>query len=1339
MQKKQGLKGLLAQRNSIFVRILVPTIVVMLAQIVLIVMVLMASGTLETMRQNAEQSLRRDAENRSITLENMMVHSWSNISTLQTDMENAISHYLDTKHLSVDAVFGQDAHEREILIDSAERLMSALRVTSATGVFVYFIEPQDAEGEAAELNGLFFRDFNPNMNSTDFSDILLEKGPAEAARRNSIQLSSLWRESYGLSQTHPAVWDALMAAYKAAQDYPGLAATDLAFWSEVHCWEPDSRLDSNPCITYVRPLYYQGHLIGVMGTEVQIDHLKRYFPSSDLGDLGGYMLLQMDSLDEPTQACRVSAITGSYMKRLTDEGGQITLQPKSSNNMYRVIEESFVPTSAALQPLKLYNSNAPFSGQQWALAALEPDEVLFASLNQIQTGIIQGSLIALILGFALIFVSIRLTTRPLLSIAGQLEHSSALEPVVVPNSNIYEINLLCGTINEMKRKRMDVETALREDRERYMLALESAIDTFIEYSPATDELELFYFAATGRSSTLTMKTLQHFSEEAQCSQLCHPADAWEFLAALRGEGSGACEVRFRAAMFPEVSSPTDEGYFWMSFKAVRITEDNGLAEKTIGSTTDVTQQKLEEYARLEASYHDATTGLYTREYGEILLSRLCDVAIQRQTSCCLLVLSVDSFKQFEAYYGRVFSAVLLRELGQGLGTLLPDVRDIVRWRNDKFVVFCYEDSVERFFDALQPLCARIYAGENSELSLSLSVGAAWCDGGADWDTQLDKAFAAARYVRENALGVMRFYEERTMADHLDRSSSWAVAPGVALDLSPEGIVGFTLSLFEHTGDVRSVTKMLLRLLGKLFALEQVILCEYDQDFGSNQVTFQWCAPHAEEVHQRMEITGYADLQALNAQLNESGILLYDSDEADSFSPGLRRLLCVPAEREFSALCCVMYENGAQMGRMLFLSSEKTRRMSNAEIFSLYEISKIVSTIFSLQKSNSASRAKSEFLSKMSHEIRTPMNAIIGMTKIAKEAGADREQVDTALEKIDFSAKHLLALINDILDMSRIESGKMQIDKRPFSLSELVFSIDALMRPQMEAKGLRFVIEKTLPRAQVLGDEQKIRQVLLNLLSNACKFTPEGGQVLLCLTQAVAEDGASCHCRFSVRDTGVGISEEDRFTVFNAFEQSSSGNLAAGSPKGTGLGLAISTSFIGAMGSRIELDTALGQGSEFFFTLELDCDSRQDGRAEEAAASPQHIENRFAGKRVLIVDDNDINLEIAVYLVEGLGFISETAVNGQEAVDKFLASTPGYFDIIFMDISMPVMDGLTATREIRRSTAHAQARAIPIIAMTANAFSEDTKKSIESGMNAHVAKPIEPVYLYETLEKIFAQT
>lgn len=379
----------------------------------------------------------------------------------------------------------------------------------------------------------------------------------------------------------------------------------------------------------------------------------------------------------------------------------------------------------------------------------------------------------------------------------------------------------------------------------------------------------------------------------------------------------------------------------------------------------------------------------------------------------------------------------------------------------------------------------------------------------------------------------------------------------------------------------------------------------------------------------------------------------------------------------------------------------------------------------------ASSAKSAFLSRMSHEIRTPLNAIIGMAAIASAQMDNRDAVEDCLVKIERSSKHLLALVNDILDMSKIEEGKLAIRRKPFRLSELLESVSAIILSQTYKKHLTLELPSSDSVGGILeGDILRLSQILLNLLTNAVKFTPEGGRVRLEVRE-LRGDTEYVWLEFTVSDTGVGIGEEFMERLFAPFEQEDSGNprqAADGRLDGCGLGLSITKDLVSTMGGTIRVESKKGEGAAFIIELPL-------GRGlEEPQVCGQQSEpatRNLCGRRLLLAEDNQLNREIAVSILQMQGVEVDCAENGRQAVDIFLASDADRYDAILMDVRMPVMDGYRATREIRGSV-HPRASTVPILAMTANVFSDDVSATMAAGMNAHLTKPIDPELLSKTL-------
>ena len=375
----------------------------------------------------------------------------------------------------------------------------------------------------------------------------------------------------------------------------------------------------------------------------------------------------------------------------------------------------------------------------------------------------------------------------------------------------------------------------------------------------------------------------------------------------------------------------------------------------------------------------------------------------------------------------------------------------------------------------------------------------------------------------------------------------------------------------------------------------------------------------------------------------------------------------------------------------------------------------------LERAEAESRAKGEFLSRMSHELRTPMNAVVGLTDLTGMMEGVPEDVRDNLDKLRASAHYMLDLINDILDMSRIDSGKLSLASEPFSLDGMLGEIQAMMGPEAQRRGLAYTLEKEIVHSGVTGDGIRLRQVLTNLLSNAFKFTPAGGTVLLRVTEE--EIGGAYVFTFRVIDSGVGIAPEDQKRIFESFEQV--GNSRSKS-QGTGLGLPISGSIVKMMGGTLEVRSEPGRGSEFRFAVALP----PGEPGEELKKVPDGLMGGklLDGVNILLVEDNDLNAEIAARLLEIQGAEVTRSVNGRQAVERFAGSRPGEFRVILMDIQMPEMNGLEAARTIR-ALARPDAAAIPIVAMTANTFQEDVDAAAAAGMDGFLPKPLDVNTLY----------
>ena len=391
------------------------------------------------------------------------------------------------------------------------------------------------------------------------------------------------------------------------------------------------------------------------------------------------------------------------------------------------------------------------------------------------------------------------------------------------------------------------------------------------------------------------------------------------------------------------------------------------------------------------------------------------------------------------------------------------------------------------------------------------------------------------------------------------------------------------------------------------------------------------------------------------------------------------------------------------------------------------------TTEALQTAENANKAKTDFLSNMSHDIRTPMNAIIGMTSLIRHDAGNKAKVIEYADKIDISSQHLLGIINDILDMSKIEAGKTVFKYTDFSMPDLIEELNTIFQPQIaERNQTLMVIKENIRHEWVNGDQVHLMQIFSNLLSNAVKYTQEGGKIQFLVEECETKSSVYAKYRFLVSDNGMGMSADFKETIFDPFTRAEGS--VTNKIQGTGLGMAITRNLVEAMGGTIDVESELGQGSCFEVLIDLRIAEDRSVSSTVQEEKNEQNDNIFQGMRFLCAEDNELNAEILTELLKIEGAECTICENGEEILKTFEKSAPGDYDMILMDVQMPVMNGYEATEAIRRSS-HELAKKIPIIAMTANAFSEDIQHSLAAGMNAHVSKPVEMRVLEKTIRSI----
>lgn len=735
--------------------------------------------------------------------------------------------------------------------------------------------------------------------------------------------------------------------------------------------------------------------------------------------------------------------------------------------------------------------------------------------------------------------------------------------------------------------------------------------------------------------------------------------------------------------------------------------ENGQNGTVLGIIEDITKEQTMALALEEAKSKDLLTGLWNREAG----TRIAQEYMAQKPlgeRCALMLLDMDNFTRINQEEGVAFANAVLQEVADILRaeTEPDDIR--VRMGGDEFMLVLKGRGKAGATVTGPRVAARVrelLLQSDKDISISVSIGMCATEVVDEYSGLYRCAESTLKYVKENCQGNAACYLDTSnelgeMLTDLYTEKHQLNTIEQGLTEQREDLVSFALDLLGKARNLNDAVQLLFARLGKTFGLDRVSLLDVDRDYLTCRFSYQWARDKTDlMMHKTFYITR-EQYEQWPGQFDPSGLnrhAVYD-------------------ESSMSCLQAAIWNQGMFAGILSFEVKTDGYSWNDEQRKLLEELSKIIPSFVMKARADAVSQAKTDFLSRMSHEIRTPLNAIVGMTSIARNVVDDRDRVLECLDKLETSNQYLISLINDILDMSRIESGKMELNVQSMDMEDFVRSLEGMMRPQAEQKGLRFIVENRCCQGLALvTDRLRLEQVLINIIGNAVKFTGEGGDVIFSITPEEGSSGGQ-RLTFSVKDTGIGIASEAMDSIFNAFEQAEKNTSVKYG--GTGLGLAISSRLVQMMGGTLGVRSVLGEGSEFYFTLTLPI-GKLDGQRPRSR-EPEHHD--FHGKRLLVVEDNLLNQEIAQSLLEMEGFLVETAENGQAALDAFGNHEPGYYNAVLMDIRMPVMDGIEATRRIR-TMERPDSRTIPIIAMTANAFDQDSRKSLDSGMNGHLSKPI----------------
>ena len=1244
-------------------------------------------------------------ENRKVVLENDMIEQWSSVYKESDSLSSALTKVLSDHQMDMQGFMGSGKVQEEYLETVFYDMVEVLQYNSTSGIFLVLGNDGDTDSEG-EYKGFWVRDSDPQTKTASHTDLLMERGSKVLSQNMSISLDTSWHTDFRFQGNGKrAADDFFYQPYITAENYVDSRTSmeNLGYWSKPFILEEFYK-DNHKMITYSAPLVYDKTVYGVLGIEVGVNDLTKFFQVKDLdSDLNAGFALVVDHGNGNYEGI---AGEGALYDAVSRDGSDFVLEEPVQENL-RLVQGAAIGKQqiyGLVSNLELYSRNVPYEDTQWALCGFITEDSVYGLISDVYERILGAILGSALMAVILVYFLVQYATEPVYhlveSVRGGVKGIHGFQ-----ESGIQELDELHKVIENLTDTQMQTENQLLEEKERYRIAVESSQDAFFTYKCKEKLLEIVN--SKGNDGVWDCGKHPEFLD----NDSIHPADKEKLVNAVKSS-DGVLDVDFRL-------QHANGEFQWVNLSGSITFDENKERSRVVGCIHNVHQHKLLEQAQKRKQIYDSITSFYRLGSGLEVVETLC----RDDPEGVLVLLEIQQFSKIDERYGLIFGDIILEQFA---GLLAKRFQEdglnggiYIRAGADQMLVWlplCTTGPIVRSVQGLEKEFGALT--DEKHLSLSLKCGIAVTGSRNSLSEALEQTKTALTAARHGKQEIM-FYEELSTVE-----KACAVDVAFAEVASLERLKEMTLSsialnLFDRDGDTSVVLDILALKLQEKYHLTDIVITHFNGEYMVNNLLYCWKTWEKKDgwdgmVHcSEKQYQHFVETQEMQ-QLLTSGESIRKESLIQPFASGRNDIVFH------------MTDNGQYSGSIVFQDIDQDVLEKKEECKCLEEISAIIQNRLNLERHDLSAKAKSDFLARMSHEIRTPMNGIIGMTEIALKDGQTEERRIDCLRKIEYSSEYLLGLINDILDMSKIESGKMRLIEEKCNLMEMIQGLRPLLEAKLNENNIQYIADIQLKNHWFMADSLRLNQVLVNLLGNALKYSRPDGHVWLTVRETEEEKGFS-NLYFQVRDDGIGIAPEKQQLIFRQFEQADNSENAR--KQGTGLGLAISRRIVRMMDSDIKLESEPGKGSSFSFNVKL-----QPVSGEKTTVTSQPEEISFPGKRILVVEDNELNMEIICTILENYGIKTEQAVNGKEAVRRMEESVPGYYDMIFMDIMMPEMDGLEATRTIRNLNRE-DCKKIPIYAMSANAFDEDVKRSLASGMNGHLSKPVNLQVLEKTLQKV----
>lgn len=1293
------------KKKSLWNIFLIPILIIVFVQGAVPFLTLIFSGIRSNM-ENAVIGLdSHTVENRKVVLENDMIEQWSSVYKESDSLSSALTKVLSNHQMDMQGFMGSGKVQEEYLETVFYDMVEVLQYNSTSGIFLVLGNDGDTDSEG-EYKGFWVRDSDPQTKTASRTDLLMERGSKVLSQNMSISLDTSWHTDFHFQGNGKRdADDFFYQPYITAENYVNSRTSmkNLGYWSKPFILE-DFYKDNHKMITYSAPLVYDKTVYGVLGIEVGVNDLTKFFQVKDLdSDLNAGFALVVDHGNGNYEGI---AGEGALYDAVSRDGSDFVLEEPVQENL-RLVQGAAIGKQqiyGLVSNLELYSRNVPYEDTQWALCGFVTEDSVYGLISDVYERILGAILGSALMAVILVYFLVQYATEPVYhlveSVRGGVKGIHGFQ-----ESGIQELDELHKVIENLTDTQMQTENQLLEEKERYRIAVESSQDAFFTYKCKEKLLEIVN--SKGNDGVWDCGKHPEFLD----NDSIHPADKAKLVNAVKSS-DGVLDVDFRL-------QHANGEFQWVNLSGSITFDENKERSRVVGCIHNVHQHKLLEQAQKRKQIYDSITSFYRLGSGLEVVETLC----RDDPEGVLVLLEIQQFSKIDERYGLIFGDIILEQFA---GLLAKRFQEdglnggiYIRAGADQMLVWlpvCTTGPIVRSVQGLEKDFGALT--DEKHLSLSLKCGIAVTGSRNSLSEALEQtktALTAARHGKQEII----FYEELSTEE-----KACAVDVAFAEVASLERLKEMTLSsialnLFDRDGDTSVVLDILALKLQEKYHLTDIVITHFNEEYMVNNLLYCWKTWEKKDgwdgmVHcSEKQYQHFVETQEMQ-QLLTSGESIWKEPLIQPFASGRNDIVFH------------MTDNGQYSGSIVFRDIDQDVLEKKEECKCLEEISAIIQNRLNLERHDLSAKAKSDFLARMSHEIRTPMNGIIGMTEIALKDGQTEERRIDCLRKIEYSSEYLLGLINDILDMSKIESGKMRLIEEKCNLMEMIQGLRPLLEAKLNENNIQYIADIQLKNHWFMADSLRLNQVLVNLLGNALKYSRPDGHVWLTVRETEEEKGFS-NLYFQVRDDGIGIAPEKQQLIFRQFEQADNSENAR--KQGTGLGLAISRRIVRMMDSDIKLESEPGKGSSFSFNVKL-----QPVSGEKTTVTSQPEEISFPGKRILVVEDNELNMEIICTILENYGIKTEQAVNGKEAVRRMEESVPGYYDMIFMDIMMPEMDGLEATRTIRNLDRE-DCKKIPIYAMSANAFDEDVKRSLASGMNGHLSKPVNLQVLEKTLQKV----